>query len=57
MGAGCAVHDHERLGCCEPVGTLGVVPADDPRYWGGFVDARGVRHDPVTHASSCPKAS
>jgi hypothetical protein len=43
-------------GCehCTPVGTMGVVPADAPGYLGGFVDARGVRHDPLAHAADCP---
>lgn len=39
---------------CDPIGVFGLVPADDPRYLGGYVDARGLRHDPVKHAADCP---
>lgn len=41
---------------CTPVGTMGVAPADDPRYFGGFVDVTGIRHDPLRHADDCPRA-
>lgn len=40
---------------CGPVGTMGIVPADDPRYLGGHVDAKGLRHDPLKHAADCPR--
>ena len=45
----------ETCPCCEPVGTLGVVSYEDPRYLGGFVDAHGIRHDPLRHADDCPR--
>lgn len=44
----------ETCDSCEPVGLFGVAPASDPRYFGGFVDAGGARHDPLTHAENCP---
>jgi hypothetical protein len=34
---------------------MGVARADDPRYFGGYVDANGVRHDPLRHATDCPE--
>jgi hypothetical protein len=39
---------------CEPLGTLGVADEDDPRFFGGYVDERGVRHDGLIHAADCP---
>lgn len=40
---------------CEPVGCFGVVDAEHPLFFGGHVDARGVRHDPLMHASDCER--
>ena len=50
-------HPGEESCGCSPIGTFGVIPADDPRYLGGFVDARGIRHDPLKHANDCPRVS
>lgn len=48
-------HPHEP-DCpdCEPVGVVGVAPVDDPHFFGGFVDERGIRHDGLAHAADCP---
>jgi hypothetical protein len=40
--------------CCGGVPVFGVVPASDPRWFGGFVDDRGIRHDPLRHKDDCP---
>jgi hypothetical protein len=52
----CAVYDHERCQFCRVVGVQGAMPASDPRFSGGFVDASGIRHDPVLHEDGCPVA-
>lgn len=43
-------------GCpyCEATATaMCVVGKDDPRFYGGFVDERGIRHDPMRHEDGC----
>jgi hypothetical protein len=45
--------DEECEGC-DPIGVFGIVPRCDPRFMGGHVDARGIRHDPVRHEDDCP---
>lgn len=52
--AGWQPSDGPNCDKCEPIGVFGCVPADDPRYFGGHVDARGVRHDPLMHSCNPP---
>lgn len=40
---------------CESVPVMGVVAKDDPRWFGGFVDHNGLRHDPLRHGLKCSK--
>lgn len=52
---------------CKATPTFGVVPADDPRCFGGHVSSSVesvegeeviiyIRHDPMRHAKDCPYA-
>lgn len=44
----------ETCEMCVPVPVWGVVSKKDKKYFGGFVDAKGIRHDPVRHTDKCP---
>lgn len=47
--------DCRSLVCnCASFPTWGVVPRTDIRYYGGYVDAQGRRHDPMRHSDACP---
>lgn len=48
--------EDETCEMCNPIPVMGVMPHTDPRWFGGFVDARGIRHDPVRHEDGCPIA-
>lgn len=39
--------------CCGGIGTFGLAPVEDPRFFGGYVDAKGIRHDPMRHKDNC----
>lgn len=39
--------------CCGGIPIFGLARYDDQRFFGGFVDARGVRHDPLRHKQDC----
>lgn len=46
--------EDETCEMCIARPTFGLAHVSDKRAFGGVVDAKGIRHDPMLHEDGCP---